>query len=113
MSPLLSKPSNWLSSSNMVRWISRSPPLLLSYLHRHCSVTTAKLSSGWDTSIRKLTDMPTTQLGHSPLGAHGVDLVYEDNAGAVLVRHTEQFPHLKWNIAIKNRGLLDKANQCK
>ena len=57
--------------------------------------------------------MPTTQLGHSPLGAHGVDLVYEDNAGAVLVRHTEQFPHLKWNIAIKNRGLLDKANQCK
>ena len=30
-SPMESKPSSWLSSSSMVRWISRSPPLCASY----------------------------------------------------------------------------------
>jgi hypothetical protein len=30
-SPMESKPSSWLSSSSMVRWISRSPPLVASY----------------------------------------------------------------------------------
>lgn len=32
-SPRESKPSNWLSSSNMVLWISLSPPEFESYLH--------------------------------------------------------------------------------
>ena len=33
-SPLESNPSNWLRSSNIVLWISRSPPELDSYLER-------------------------------------------------------------------------------
>ena len=33
-SPRSSKPSSWLSSSSIVRWISRSPPEVESYLVR-------------------------------------------------------------------------------
>mmetsp|Transcript_22191 Transcript_22191/g.39971 ORF Transcript_22191/g.39971 Transcript_22191/m.39971 type:complete len:202 (+) Transcript_22191:221-826(+) len=40
-SPRSSKPSNWLRSSNIVRWISFSPPLVVSYLF----VATASISS--------------------------------------------------------------------
>ena len=37
-SPRESNPSSWLSSSNMVLWISRSPPLLDSYLKQQITM---------------------------------------------------------------------------
>ena len=45
-SPLESKPSSWFSSSNIVRWISRSPPELDSYLKESVD-NNSKIIDNW------------------------------------------------------------------
>lgn len=55
-SPRESKPSSWLSSSNMVLWISRSPPELESYLEIAETFTWRRYRTAWWLDCHMMSD---------------------------------------------------------
>ena len=74
-SPRVSKPSSWFNSSNIVRWISRSPPDVESYLcHIVEPANHTKVASR-----------------NAPFCTDCVNFVNEDYTWRVLLRHAEQF----------------------
>jgi len=78
-SPRESNPSNWFKSSNMVRWISRSPPEFDSYR----LVPIASISSATKKYLY-LNETKTQFLGTN-------NETYKDNARCMLLRHPKQF----------------------
>mmetsp|Transcript_70715 Transcript_70715/g.153572 ORF Transcript_70715/g.153572 Transcript_70715/m.153572 type:complete len:208 (+) Transcript_70715:112-735(+) len=64
-SPRSSNPSSWFSSSSMVRWISFSPPLVVSYLFvATASISSMKMMEGECSCATR--NISRTSLGPSP-----------------------------------------------
>lgn len=86
-SPLESKPSNWLSNSNIVLWISRSPPEWASYL--------------WGQHIDQKHTIKTViplMFIHLPLRTNCINFINEDNWRWEIISYSEEFPHQFWTI---------------
>lgn len=89
-SVIASKPSSWLSSSSMVRWISRSPPLCASYrLVPTASISSAQQAEGW---AQRHTLEQHSAAGDAPRRARAKACTRQPRAGRGCLHRTTAHP---------------------
>ncbi len=78
-SPRVSNPSSWLRSSSIVRWISRSPPEVESYL-------------GFPHGLNYVLENKKRERDDKPFGANSINLVNKHYTRCMFLSNAEELP---------------------